>query len=104
MREVLLEEEPYNVVFSDKVSDDKYYLLVNSAYSDLGVVIRENYKRGLFKVHVINKITIGNQYTNLQNLNLKELIEHALMKNLFRVYEFDTYLDMFQYVIDKESK
>lgn len=91
-----------NEVDVRKVSTRLCYSVESNNY--IGFIVCDKYKTGNYQTHVVSDaFTIGNQFNVSPNLNLIDLIEQ-LIKSDYKVYEFDSSLEMFSYITKQLAK
>ena len=79
---------------------NKYYGILNSL-GNKGFVVREDFNRGFFTIMCPDSMTNGNCYSNgytsLNNLAIEVIsIGH-------KIYQFDTYKELFEWLVKKEE-
>lgn len=103
MKTVIIRSSNNTVPFSE-VDSLKYYGIKHRTSTSVGFIAREKYKGGNYHAYCLDSLTDGNHLctrndiSNHYNLSLliKEFIE-----NDFIVKEFDTYEEMFKWLLKK---
>lgn len=98
MKEVI-ERVGSSTVFSDSVSDEKYYGVDQFGQGNKGWVGRSHYQ-GEMRVFGQSGISRGNGWDHLANTKKLKLFIDDLIKNEFKVYEFDTYQGLFSWLAE----
>ena len=101
MKEVIKAEMQVVVTTTlDKVDVEKYYGFSNRLNTgNFGFITREKYNEGKYRVQFCYCVTKGNQLVECSRDTLKETVIALLSYNL-KVYEFDTFSDLFKWLGD----
>lgn len=94
MKQVI--EKTETTVRPAECSEQKYYGLKTD--QDKGFIIQERYKSGEFYAVCVESLTYHNSWNS--NSNLNQLIRQ-LVKDGFKVYEFDTPEELFAWLAKK---
>jgi hypothetical protein len=104
MKQVVNEIVPPNVVSVHTVSPEKYYGVdygVVTYLKSKGFISRENYRSGEYLILCPEEITKGNGFDSHRNFaDLSKLIE-KINESKFEVYEFDTWEELFAWLMEK---
>jgi hypothetical protein len=96
MKEVITVKTKLKTIEASKVSPIKYYG-VRDSVGDRGFITRSEYESGDYIVLCVEEVTEGNGYYTDTTESLSELIT-SLVNLEFKVYEFDTYKELFKWL------
>ena len=98
MKKVIGHDDCLNTVDIDKVSQKKYYGVVNCR-GDKGFIIKPIHGLEDYRIICVDWMNLGNYFLNTTNCpTLIALINSAMRLN-FDVYEFETYQALLQWLL-----
>ncbi len=103
MKQVINTTQPKNVVHFSEACTGRYYGWTNDDDS-IGFIGRREFHSGYFTMFCFAAATKGNTVSSYDSNNLQDLISKVLSRGLFKIYEFDTYKELLQWVLDSELK
>lgn len=103
IKRVVNSTKELNIINVSEVKTERYYL-INVEWNTWGIIVRENYNTGSFKVICLEREFCNcNCWDYLRDFSLIDTISNAI-KDEKEVYQFDTFKELAQFYIEQKNE